>query len=644
MNYDNMTEEERQRLIFEGIAPNPSGDFQTVANRLNILPEGGIPTQEEADLAVALARGQDMAALEQEAIIPLESTLPEQAPMGLLDSPELITPQANLPTREELDLILGRTQAPADYGPVPEMDLTALSEAPLEDPSSPHPVDPALTEPANFEALLKAARQEADKRAAGNMMFSGALRAATGLVGATPTEQIHQNLVADAETPYSTTLDALKLQQSAATRRAGRPYTRTGQYLDEAGNRVVGMFTYIPQPDGTMQVMHGERDISNKEIAPYYAPQTRTDPLTRDILRVDQSAPLLGHEPLSSPRRPVSTPDVRPELDAFNRLGIEPVAPTTQTVPEQPTTRAPALELPTPTPTLQPSDRDPIRDQVIQEARAQEQGALKPVPSPTEPLADFSPDFHPTIVDYENEIRKLEQKQRNLRPARRPDGTLDIRKYEEEVKKVERQINDIYRDQNEAEKQIRENMQRARLAQTTALNLYQNMADIRGLKDEVNTGFIIQPLRYLGEFFDFPGPMSNELKARIAGAMAVYIKDRSGTAASEKEVQRLRDVMPQMTDDDNQFLDKLRAFTQMAEFDRRAALIGTGLFQPDEQMQQDLQTVETQLDRIRQGSGRRKDLKESPQRAEIESRRKELESRREAIQKRREELQRKLGQ
>jgi hypothetical protein len=86
-----------------------------------------------------------------------------------------------------------------------------------------------------------------------------------------------------------------------------------------------------------------------------------------------------------------------------------------------------------------------------------------------------------------------------------------------------------------------------------------------------------------GELFDGTGPIdgriaqlknklgmshgqaTDELNVRTAAGLADYIKDRSGTAASEGEVKRLQAIMPSTSDDRELFTRKLEAAMKMAD-------------------------------------------------------------------------------
>ena len=94
----------------------------------------------------------------------------------------------------------------------------------------------------------------------------------------------------------------------------------------------------------------------------------------------------------------------------------------------------------------------------------------------------------------------------------------------------------------------------------------EHMEKIAKLKDKVNTGAVTNALTsFAGKWIsgDIPSEERTKLKTMTTHTLANYIKSISGAAVSEQEAKRLQEGIPNMSDDDAVFVQKMEAFNTL---------------------------------------------------------------------------------
>ena len=359
-----------------------------------------------------------------------------------------------------------------------------------------------------------------------------------------------------------------------------RDQIKSGAYEDESGNLIHAQLKYIWNPEiNDWEVFHGQKNISDKEIFTSYAPTSKIDPLTKDISVLERTRTGRREDELRGVQRPgLPSADLRTSR----------------------TTEAEA-----------PDRREQQEFKILDSGiKLKEEEKLLGFPLPTTPIGQVDVSFHPEIRNKQNQIRQINEKftQQMLEQeaAATSGGMYDIRRRDIKVKALEKQrdaeLAKEMKELDEMEKDVRKRLEEVRKLQGDSLSLYRNLADIGNLKDEVNTGFIMDPMRSVGQYFDLTGPLSNELKVQIGKATAEYIKSISGLAVTDAERKWLLTTIPQTKDDDKLFKDKLRAFVRGVEHTRRSKLVNSGLFEPSEDVLREHDDTIATLERISRGS------------------------------------------
>ena len=105
---------------------------------------------------------------------------------------------------------------------------------------------------------------------------------------------------------------------------------------------------------------------------------------------------------------------------------------------------------------------------------------------------------------------------------------------------------------------------------------------LKQLKPGVNTGPIAARLQQFGQVFGIRQASDDFIQLRTVSTnlVANYLKSISGAQVSDKEAKRLANVIPRITDDDNEFNAKLKEFERLVKIGGNEFLNAVATGQP----------------------------------------------------------------
>jgi len=178
-------------------------------------------------------------------------------------------------------------------------------------------------------------------------------------------------------------------------------------------------------------------------------------------------------------------------------------------------------------------------------------------------------------IDLLLEEKKLLQNRSALEAGLSPQAKRDA------ISDLDKQISDKRNEQGSEATTGRKALEKVRDLQATQKAGFELIADIAGLKEDVNTGFMSEPISMLTRKFDILADSDREkLRSKLIDQTASFIKSISGSAVSNEERIQLLKGLPTPDDDDAVFVSKLQTFAEAVERKRQEALESSGLFAP----------------------------------------------------------------
>lgn len=226
----------------------------------------------------------------------------------------------------------------------------------------------------------------------------------------------------------------------------------------------------------------------------------------------------------------------------------------------------------------------PASEQVVEPVR---EGALRIVdgligrPGPFDDIGQYRAEDLGAAGSLNSEIDLLLEEKKLLQNRSALEAGLSPQAKRDAISDLDKQISDKRNEQGSEATTGRKALEKVRDLQATQKAGFELIADIAGLKEDVNTGFMSEPISMLTRKFDILADSDREkLRSKLIDQTASFIKSISGSAVSNEERIQLLKGLPTPDDDDAVFVSKLQTFAEAVERKRQEALESSGLFAP----------------------------------------------------------------